>query len=612
MEVGHQKPKKRPTKIEEMSKEQIRQAILKKRECNARAQRIVESLLEQSVTETYLLQCLPDINQAHFEDIFEERSIIHLCGYPLCPKTLSKKDIPKQKYRISLKTNKVYDITARKNFCSNTCYNAALYVKKQMLTSPLWFREYEIIPTFHLLKVDAKGSMGEEVDVTLNERVKITDTSSFTSVDDFTNASLNEMAPPTDEQNNEEITTQKQQLGHDRNYQNDVIKTIALINEGIENIDLNSDDNQNMSNTSNVNANPEDKKEIIPLSQVEEKVNIKISKPEQEKSTKKMIKSEKNPLNIVGEIIEKPERKIDPILTTPVTTGKEEENKPSKKVPQKKQPLVTALTIEVEKCLGEWFTLDTLLLLFGEDKVREMVADKGDCIREYLNNYAKGIFYNSNVYDQYQALCKKLNMLELEDRKFDNQTLKRETKPLPDYTMLQEESKKMQLKVKAFFSGELEVPEPVAEEPIQSSEAVNEENTTNLPLVDKNSQNALRRRIVCQHLNKALPDILRSLGLLSLSISSDIRLLVNTFNLKANNIMFKPIQWTLIAIIFIKLLSLRDKRLEHLLEQPTAYQHMQLLLLSYKQDGGYLDRLICWLTDVDRLLNTTDTQLTIE
>lgn len=612
MEVGHQKPKKRPTKIEEMSKEQIRQAILKKRECNARAQQIVESLLEQSVTEAYLLQCLPDINQAHFEDIFEERSIIHLCGYPICPKTLSTKDIPKQKYRISLKTNKVYDITARKNFCSNSCYNAAMYVKKQMLTSPLWFREYEIIPTFHLLKVDAVGSMGEEVDVTLIERVKISDKKSFTSINDFTNASLNEMAPPTDEQDNEETSTQKQLDGHDSNYQSDVIKAIASINEGIENIDLNGDDNKDTSNTSNVNANSEEIKENKPPTQAEEKVNNNTSKIEEEKPSKKIVKPKTNPLNIVGEIIERPERKIDPILTTPVTTGIEKENKPSKKVPQKKQPLVTALTIEVEKCLGEWFTLDTLLLLFGEEKVREMVADKGDCIREYLNNYAKGIFYNSNVYDQYQALCKKLNMLELEDRKFDNQTLKRETKPLPDYTMLQEESKKMQLKVKAFFSGELEVPEPVAEEPIQSSEAVDDENTTNLPLVDKNSQNALRRRIVCQHLNKALPDILRSLGLLSLSISSDIRLLVNTFNLKANNIMFKPIQWTLIAIIFIKLLSLRDKRLEHLLEQPTAYQHMQLLLLSYKQDGGYLDRLICWLTDVDRLLDTSDTQLTIE
>ncbi|CAH0699366.1 unnamed protein product [Spodoptera exigua] len=609
MEVGHQKPKKRPTKIEEMTKEQIRQAILKKRECNAKAQQIVESLLEPSVTETYFLQCLPDINQTHFEDIFEERSIIHLCGYPICPKTLSKKDIPKQKYRISLKTNKVYDITARKNFCSNTCYNAAMFVKKQMLTSPLWFREYEVIPKFHLLKLDAVGSMGEEVDVTLIERVKISENKTFTSINDFTNASLNEMGPSMDKQTNEETSTDKQLEGVDSNYQADVIKAIASINEGIENIDLNGNDNKNTSDTQSVSDSSQEKKET----EADKKVSLDSTKPEEDKPTNKVVKPKTNPLNIVGEIIEKPERKIDPILTTPVNIPNiEKENKPSKKVVQKKQPLVTALTIEVEKCLGEWFTLDTLLLLFGEEKVREMVADKGDCIREYLNNYAKGIFYNSNVYDQYQALCKKLNMLELEDRKFDNQTLKRETKPLPDYTMLQEESKKMQLKVKAFFSGELEVPEPVAEDPIQSSDLVDEENTTNLPLVDKNSQNALRRRIVCQHLNKALPDILRSLGLLSLSISSDIRLLVNTFNLKANNIMFKPIQWTLIAIIFIKLLSLRDKRLEHLLEQPTAYQHMQLLLLSYKQDGGYLDRLICWLTDIDRLLDTSDTQLTLE
>ncbi|KAF9410234.1 hypothetical protein HW555_010628 [Spodoptera exigua] len=609
MEVGHQKPKKRPTKIEEMTKEQIRQAILKKRECNAKAQQIVESLLEPNVTETYFLQCLPDINQTHFEDIFEERSIIHLCGYPICPKTLSKKDIPKQKYRISLKTNKVYDITARKNFCSNTCYNAAMFVKKQMLTSPLWFREYEVIPKFHLLKLDAVGSMGEEVDVTLIERVKISENKSFTSINDFTNASLNEMGPSMNKQTNEETNTNKQLEGVDSNYQADVIKAIASINEGIENIDLNGNDNKNTSDTQSVSDSSQEKKET----EADKKVSLDSTKPEEDKPSNKVVKPKTNPLNIVGEIIEKPERKIDPILTTPVNiTNIEKENKPSKKVVQKKQPLVTALTIEVEKCLGEWFTLDTLLLLFGEEKVREMVADKGDCIREYLNNYAKGIFYNSNVYDQYQALCKKLNMLELEDRKFDNQTLKRETKPLPDYTMLQEESKKMQLKVKAFFSGELEVPEPVAEDPIQSSDLVDEENTTNLPLVDKNSQNALRRRIVCQHLNKALPDILRSLGLLSLSISSDIRLLVNTFNLKANNIMFKPIQWTLIAIIFIKLLSLRDKRLEHLLEQPTAYQHMQLLLLSYKQDGGYLDRLICWLTDIDRLLDTSDTQLTLE
>lgn len=599
MEVINQKPRKRPTKIEEMTKEQVRQAILKKRECNSKAQQIVESLLEKGVTESFLLQCLPDINQTHFDDIIEERSIVQLCGYPICIKSLSVKDIPKQKYRISLKTNKVYDITARKNFCSNSCYNAAMYVKKQMLTSPLWFREYENIPQFHLMKLGEVRGMGEEVDLTMIDRVKIkvTENKSFTSINDFAEASLNEMSQNEDVEGNEKAS----------------IIGLALENapEKCAEAKVYKELNINTTDSSN-NVQPE-------ITKIVEKENSSTKSVGKSPTadmgvTKKNIKPVPNPLNIVGDIIEKPERKIDPILTTAISTKEEKENNEriaNKKVSQKKQPLLTALTIEVEKCLADWFTLDTILLLFGEEKVREMVADKGECIKEYLNNYAKGIFYSSNVYDQYQALCKKLNMLELEDRKFDNQALKRETKPLPDYTMLQEESKKMQLKVKAFFSGETDVQETVIEEPIKTDD-IEEENRTNLPLVDKNSQNALRRRIVCQHLNKVLPDILRSLGLLSFSISSDIRLLVNTFKLKANNIMFKPIQWTLIAIIFIKLLSLRDKRLEYLLEQPTGYQHMQLLLLSYKQDGGYLDRLISWLTDIDRLLDTNDTQLTVE
>ncbi|XP_049698061.2 putative RNA polymerase II subunit B1 CTD phosphatase RPAP2 [Helicoverpa armigera] len=611
MEVSTQKMKKRPTKIEDMSKEQIRQAILKKRECSTKAQQIVESLLERDVTESFLLQCLPDINQTHFDDVIEERSIIHLCGYPICQKTLSVKDIPKQKYRISLKTNKVYDITGRKNFCSNSCYNAAMFVKKQMLTSPLWFREYENIPTFHLLKLDAIGSMGEEVDVTMVERVKIADKKAFTSINDFTEASLNEISPKQENNKTKSISDKSE-----ADNQNEEDKAMRSVNDKLANITLECEV-RNSTTEPNANAEPvqstNDNTKMAHETNAESSNITNTQVPEAEKTPKKDVKPAPNPLNIVGDIIEKPEKKIDPILITPISNTEKQNKdiKSSKKVPQKKQPLVTALTIEVEKCLAEWFTLDTILLLFGEEKVREMVADKGECIKEYLNNYAKGIFYSSNVYDQYQALCRKLNMLELEDRKFDSETMKRESKPLPDYRMLQEESKKMQLKVKAFFSGETEVPEPVAE-PLESPEIVEEENRTNLPLVDKNSQNALRRRIVCQHLNKVLPDILRSLGLLSLSISSDIRLLVNTFKLKANNIMFKPIQWTLIAIIFIKLLSLRDKRLEYLLEQPTGYEHMQLLLLSYKQDGGYLDRLISWLTDVDRLLDTTDTQLTVE
>lgn len=593
MEVSCTKPKKKPSKIEEMTKEQIREAILKKRECNAKAQTIVENLLEKGITECYFLQCLPDINQSHFEDIIEERAIIHICGYPVCKNPLFEKDIPKQKYRISMKTNKVYDITARKSFCSNSCYKAAMHVKKQMLTSPLWFREYEEIPKFHLLPLDTVGSLGQEVDVSIVEKIKIkSEQPQFSSINDFAQASLNEIHdlnmqqncndPAKSPENEPNISNNVTNNNTDENKQNKHVRhIITKESHSIEKADISKETNKNVETPNGP---------------------IEIKKPS----------AKSNPLNIVGEIVEKPEKKIDPILTNaPENIAHAKQTKPPKSVPQKKPPAVTALTIEVEKCLAEWFTLDTMLMLFGEERVKEMVTDKGECIKEYLNNYANSIAYNSHTYDQYQALCRKLNMLELEDRKYDTQTLQRESKPLPDYSILQEESKKIQLKVKAFYAGEMEIPElNITQQDKRLPEEV--DRLTQLPLVDKNAQNALRRRIVCEHLDKVLPDLLRSLGLLTLTFSSDVRHLVSTFKLKANNIMFKPIQWTLIAIIVIKLLSLRDKRLAFFLEQPIAFRHLQLLLLSFQQDGGYLDRLISWLTDIDRLIDTNDTQLTIE
>ncbi|OWR51001.1 putative RNA polymerase 2 subunit B1 CTD phosphatase RPAP2 like protein [Danaus plexippus plexippus] len=561
------KSTKRPPKIEEMSKEQIRKAIIKKRECNAKAQNIVEKLLEKCVNEEYFLKCLLDINQSHFDDVIEERSILQLCGYPLCQRTLLEKDIPKQKYRISLKTNKVYDITTRKCFCSNICYKSAMHVKKQMLTSPLWFREYEEIPT------------GQEVDLGGPAKIEI-NKDDFITTSQFTKSSFQHASDIVD---SNKIDVHK-------------IETKLLTNS------------TDVIGSNIVNTNDEN---ITPSNHLE---SSKPSYTQEPDVRKKPNKKTTNPLNIVGDIVEKPEKQIDPILINRPSSKDKEPEKPTtsltRTIHQKKPPSITAITINVEKCLAEWCTIDTLLFIYGEENVKKMLSNKGQFITDYLNNYSKSIFYTSNTYDQYQALCRKLNLLELESRRQDAQILNKETRPLPDYSILKEESKKIQFKVRAFFAGEIEIPEP--EEPTEVDASNEHDNSTVLPLVDKNSQNALRRKIVCQHLNKVLPDLLRSLGLLNLTISSDIRLLVNTFKLKADNIMFKPIQWTLIALVFIKLLSIRDEQLKGLLEHETAFKHMQLLLLSYNQDGGYLDRLISWLTDVNRLLDVNDNQMTIE
>lgn len=96
------------------------------------------------------------INQSHYDDIVEERAIIKLCGYPLCSEKLG--NMPKKQYQISTVRNKVYDITERKKFCSNNCYKSSIFLKEQVLTTPLWVRKDEdIIPEFKLLSLDAKN-----------------------------------------------------------------------------------------------------------------------------------------------------------------------------------------------------------------------------------------------------------------------------------------------------------------------------------------------------------------------------------------------------------------------------------------------------------------------
>ncbi|XP_055837339.1 putative RNA polymerase II subunit B1 CTD phosphatase RPAP2 homolog [Episyrphus balteatus] len=131
------------------SKEQLIQAVLKKRQCKAQAKLIVEHLLQSNVTPEDFLKMIKDINQCHYEDVVEERFILKVCGYPLCDAVLL--NVPKKQYQISTSTNKVYDITYRKMFCSTKCFKASEYIKAQMLTSPLWMRDQEKIPEFKIL-----------------------------------------------------------------------------------------------------------------------------------------------------------------------------------------------------------------------------------------------------------------------------------------------------------------------------------------------------------------------------------------------------------------------------------------------------------------------------
>ncbi|KAH9498496.1 hypothetical protein Btru_007652 [Bulinus truncatus] len=136
--------------------------ILQRVECEKKAFDIVNRLVEDTVVGDYLIHCGQLIRREHYNDIVEERAITMICGYPICSNTLQ--NIPKKKFQISTKSNKVYNISERKKFCSNQCLKASIFFCNQIPESPLWAREKEILPEIKLfpLKLNT-GLVGVEV-----------------------------------------------------------------------------------------------------------------------------------------------------------------------------------------------------------------------------------------------------------------------------------------------------------------------------------------------------------------------------------------------------------------------------------------------------------------
>lgn len=189
-----------------------------------------------------------------------------------------------------------------------------------------------------------------------------------------------------------------------------------------------------------------------------------------------------------------------------VLTGIKGEKDKSKKIDGHKKaktkaikdiPSMVNVVIRVEQCLREWFTIDTLCYVFGEEKVKEMLRDKGESIKEY-KTMEGGAPVDLHLYERYLMICKKLNVLEIEDSKYDTNVkveLKVSQKPLPDFSALKEEAKKIEIKVKTFYKGDKAV---TFKE--NSAKKEEEESPSVLPLVDLHAQKALRRRIVLDRL----------------------------------------------------------------------------------------------------------------
>ncbi|XP_015188446.1 PREDICTED: putative RNA polymerase II subunit B1 CTD phosphatase RPAP2 [Polistes dominula] len=616
-------------KWRKLSKAQVKLAIIKKKQLEVIAFKIVEQLLEPIVEPQWLLQNLQHINRSHMEDVIEERAIEKLCGYVLCKNPITV--LITQQFHISTKRNKVYDVTKRKNFCSSHCYAACNYLLQQMLTSPLWFRDKEKIPVFHLLS-SKEDMLGDEVlikdsDIPKkndNEYIESTEKNEENNILDTVTNACNQLPKSNDKVSS--IKSSECTVLENKSSKHCVPKDIQTEDSEVPNnkSNINLENHQNtmtnkkarnlLKNNNCCDENFNEQAEIIQkcyeIPVLGE--SLKIFSDNEENThihTRDKIVASMPSIQIVerdyknnmktNEIVIKSENIFEDKKLYPIENEKNkyenlqninDNNVKKKETSNNLEQLSTkfyTLTMHVEKNIKEWITENTLSFLQGNADTRS----------ELMKHFTQQ--------EKYLQLCTKLNKLELIDKKENRTDLSNYTlKPLPDFSTLEKEAKKMNLRVHAFYNGRMIIDphEKIAEnkEPSEPSYL--------LPLVDSVAPKALRRKIFLDKLHKILSDLLNMLAestkcnsimeyIYDSSHYVSVKGLVNTFSLSATNIVFKTAEWILVGLIIIKMLSIINPQLKALLATKQASMYISMILMSYKLDSYYLDRFIIELTN---------------
>ncbi|KAM5269312.1 putative RNA polymerase II subunit B1 CTD phosphatase RPAP2 isoform 2-T3 [Hipposideros larvatus] len=503
-------------------KAELEETVRKKIEFERKALHIVEQLLEENITEEYLRECGMFITPAHYSDVVDERSIIKLCGYPICQKKLGI--IPKQKYKISTKTNKVYDITERKCFCSNFCYKASKFFEAQIPTTPVWVREEERHPSFQLLQKGNSGHSGEEVQLR-SEAIKTSDIDSpgdFKKQYESSSSSTHSDSSSDNEQDFvssilpgnkpnatgirpqlHKISIMKKKAGQKANFkQEDKEQTVIEVTEQLGNCRL---DNQEKAAACE-----------FPLQKVNTQISSSSSLRQKleasEISENKYSSSEITLVGISKKSAEHFKKKF---------AKSNQVSRSSSSSVQVYPEVAKANLIKVLKeTLIEWKTEETLRFLYGENYasvclkpssaplVKEEELDEDDI--------------NSDPDSHSPALQESQDSL---DESLPFRSSDTATKPLPSYENLKKETETLNLRIREFYRGRYVSNEETTKS--QDSEEIQHDDPT-FPLIDSSSQNQIRKRIVLEKLSKVLTN---------------------------RNIIHKPAEWTLIAVVLLSLLT---------------------------------------------------------
>lgn len=545
-------------KMNKLTKEKLKAAVEKKKLCNAKAMSIVERLIEPDVKERWLLESLFHINQSHYQDAIEERAIMKSCGYPLCD--VSLEDVPKKQYHISTKQNKVFDITDRKNYCSNRCYKASVFLKEQLYTSALWLRDCEEAIHYKLFSsVNKIGSTGVEID-------------------------LGNISP---------VKTEEFDYDTNKNLEVENLKTSESLNKNIEveNVITSEFPNVIPLPVEEHSVTNQDSESLFPLDKTIQKQCIK----ENDKSaaiSKYVVESK-----VTNYEQEQRDRKQKAIRMRERTGVKND----------RKEDRMLGVIDRVDLVLDSWFTADSLCFLYGDDKLKEILEEYGTPAERFgqLKN-TKDAF----LYERYTEICKRLNFIEIKEKKE-----KREeavpSKPLPDIEQLKAEARELDIKVRSFYLGDKKVSFHKEIEEVENDKNTdpNGQYESNvqpiLPLLDRHSVLATRRRIVLDKMFRTFPDIQSALGLAQFNIRHEVQEFVHTLALSASNITLTPSEWNLISIVMIKLFTLRNELLNYAFMTDLTQNRIINLLLSYRLDIHYLQKCVSKLTNIEQIIRNS-------
>ncbi|KAJ2739058.1 hypothetical protein GGI20_006173, partial [Coemansia sp. BCRC 34301] len=118
----------------------VRDSVRTKARYDSLVLRWQEKLLGPEASELLLRQAAQYLTPEDFDSVIMERTSGGLCGYPLCANPTRKL---KQRYHISIRQRKVFDMEEHASYCSNRCMVGSRFYKQQLSEDPVYMRSRE-------------------------------------------------------------------------------------------------------------------------------------------------------------------------------------------------------------------------------------------------------------------------------------------------------------------------------------------------------------------------------------------------------------------------------------------------------------------------------------